>query len=76
MIMVILMKKRIISAIVALIIVIPVLLIGGYTYYVGVGLLSIIGFYELISVREKKRKFPIIVKCLSLVSFLSIVLFG
>ena len=75
MVMVILMKQRIISAIIALIIVIPVILIGGYTYYVGVGILAIIGFYEMISVREKQRKFPVVVKCLSMVSFLAIVLF-
>ena len=70
------MKQRVISAIIALIIVIPLIMIGGYTYYIGVGLLAVIGFYEMINVREKKRKFPLIVKCLSLISFLAIVLFS
>ena len=42
------MKKRVISAIIALIIVIPVILIGGYAYYIGVGIISVIGFHELL----------------------------
>jgi len=35
------MKKRVISAIVALIIIIPLVLIGGYAYYFGVGILAL-----------------------------------
>ena len=35
------MKKRVISAIVALIVVIPLILLGGYPYYIGVGIVSI-----------------------------------
>ena len=69
------MKKRVISAIIALIIVVPLIALGGYAYYAGVGLLAIIGFNEIISVREKERKFPVVVKCLTLVSFLAIILF-
>ena len=41
------MKKRVISAIIALIIVVPLIILGGIPYYVGVGLLSIIGYYEI-----------------------------
>ena len=36
------MKKRVISAIIALIIVVPLIALGGYAYYAGVGLLAII----------------------------------
>ena len=66
------MKKRVISAIVALIIVIPLILLGGYAYYLGVGVLSIIGYYEIISVREQKRKVPTSMKVISLVTYLCI----
>ena len=38
------MKQRVISAIVALLIAIPVILIGSYAYYVGVAVLAIIGY--------------------------------
>ena len=68
------MKKRVISAIVALIIVIPLIILGGYPYYFGVGILSIIGFYEMISVREREKKIHPFVKILSLVSYLCIVM--
>ena len=68
------MKQRVISAIVALIIVIPLILLGGYAYYVGVGILSIIGYYEMISVREREKKIHLYVKVLSLVSYLCIVM--
>lgn len=68
------MKKRVISAIIALIIVVPLILIGGYAYYIGVGIVAIIGFNELISVREKEKKIPMIMKVLTLVSYLAIVM--
>ena len=68
------MKKRVISAIIALIIVVPLILIGGYAYYIGVGIIAIIGFNELISVREKEKKIPMIMKVLTLVSYLAIVM--
>lgn len=67
------MKKRVISAIVALIIVIPILLLGGYWFYLGVGVISVIAFHEITTLREKERKFPLIVKILSLISFLLLV---
>jgi phosphatidate cytidylyltransferase len=66
------MKKRVISAIVALIIVIPLVILGGYPYYAGIGLLSIIGFYEITNVYEREKKLPIFVKCISLLSFMCI----
>lgn len=68
------MKKRVISAIIALIIIIPLIILGGYAYYVGMGILSILGYYEMISVYESEKKIHPFVKILSLSSFLSIVM--
>lgn len=68
------MKKRIISAIVALLIVIPLIIVGGYAYYFGVGILALIGYNELLTVREREKKIPIIIKVLTLISYLAIVL--
>ena len=45
------MKKRVISAIVALVVVLPLILLGGYAYYIGVGIISVIGFHEIVTVR-------------------------
>ena len=68
------MKKRVISAIVALIIVIPLILLGGYPYYIGVGIVSVIGFKEMLSVREKEKKIPFIMKAISMIAYLAIIM--
>ena len=70
------MKKRLISAFIALIIIIPLLLLGGTWFYIAVGILGIIGFNELIMTRETKRKLPIFVKFISLLCFILIMLSG
>ena len=70
------MKQRIISAIIALAIIIPLIVIGGYAYYIGVAIISIIGFHEIITVREKEKKINNNVKIMALISFLLIVLSG
>ncbi len=56
------MKLRVISAIVMIAIFVPLLLIGGTPFAVFMTILSVLGLYEIIHVRESERKFPIIVK--------------
>lgn len=56
------MKKRILSAIIMAIILIPLLLIGGKPFAIFMMFLSVLGLYELIHVRETKKKFPFIIK--------------
>ena len=68
------MKQRIISAIIALIIVIPIIIIGSYAYYVGVAVLAIIGYHEMLKVREKEKKINNQVKILSLIAYLFIII--
>lgn len=68
------MKQRIISALVALIIVIPLIIIGSYPYYVGIAIISLIGYHEIIKVREKEKKINNYVKILTGISYLFIVL--
>lgn len=68
------MKKRVISAIIALIICIPLLIIGGYPFYIGVSILSAIGYYEIINIRERERKVPLTIKIVGLITYLMIVL--
>ena len=62
------MKTRIISAIVAALIVIPVVYFGGFYYRVGVGILAVIGYTEFLMAREKTRPLPNLVKILSYIS--------
>ncbi|UKI58751.1 MAG: phosphatidate cytidylyltransferase [Clostridium sp.] len=68
------MRKRVISAIIALIICIPLLIVGGYPFYIGVSILSVIGYYEIINIRERERKVPLLIKLIGLVTYLMIVL--
>ncbi len=63
------MKKRVISAIVALAIIIPLIILGGIYFYLGAGLIGLIGFNELLTIREKKKKIPLLMKFLSIASF-------
>lgn len=51
-------KTRIISAIVAAIIAIPLIYVGGYPFYLGVGLLAMLGFKELMDLRKSHKKLP------------------
>ena len=70
------MKQRVISALIAIAIIIPIIILGGITYYIGVGIISIIAYHEIISVREKEKKIHPLVKILALLSYLVIVLSG
>ena len=66
------MKKRIISAIVACIIFIPLVIIGKIPFLVGLILLTILGFKELFDLYEKDYKLPIFMKILSYVSVITL----
>ncbi len=68
------MKQRVISAIIALIIVIPIICLGSYAYYVGVGILSAIGYYEMLKVRQREKKIDLSVRIITFVAYLMIVL--
>ncbi len=59
------MKTRVISAIVILLIFIPILLLGGIYFNIGVCLLAAGGLYELIRVGSTEKKFPIIMQIIS-----------
>lgn len=68
------MKVRIISAIVALIIVIPLIYLGGYPFAIGCGILSILGYVEILKLKKSHQEIPNTVKVLGLVSLLYLVL--
>lgn len=56
------MKQRIISAIVALAIIIPVIIIGGNIYNLIVVLISLFGAKELIDMVDTKERFPLAIE--------------
>ena len=59
------MKKRIITAIVMIIIFVPLLLIGGIPFSILMTLLALGAMHELIKIREKKKEFPTLIKVIS-----------
>ncbi len=65
------MKKRIISAIIMLMIVIPLIVIGGIPYSLAVGLIGCMAYKEIIDLRhDKLNEYPLLMKCLGLISML------
>ena len=56
------MKKRVLSAIVMLAVFIPLLIIGGKPFAILMSLLAVCGLYELLKMRETKKKFPFMMK--------------
>ena len=61
------MKTRIISAIVALIIVIPLLILGGSYFALGCALLSVQALREFLLLKGNTNKIPILVQLISIV---------
>lgn len=59
------MKKRIISAIIALAIFIPIIILGGNIFKVAISILGVFGLKELINIRETKKKIPSLIKVFS-----------
>lgn len=64
------MKVRVISAIVALIICIPIIVIGGWPFYIGASIVGLVGFIELLNAKEKSKKIPYLMKVISVFCFL------
>ena len=61
------MKQRVISAVVAIIIVVPLLILGGIPFAIGIGLLGAIALWELLRLRDKKKPYPMVVKIISFI---------
>ena len=63
------MKKRIISAIIMLMIAIPLIILGKKAFILGIAVIGLMSFYEII----KLNKYPKIVKILSFISYMIII---
>lgn len=59
------MKKRIISAIVMLVICVPIFIIGGNVYNIGISLIALLALKEFLDIKETKKKLPLFVKIIS-----------
>lgn len=59
------MKMRIIGAILLVLVMVPVIVLGGNYFAVTMAILGILGLYELLLIRETKTKFPFLLKIAS-----------
>lgn len=64
------MKQRIISAIVALIIAVPLVMLGGTYFAVGVGLIAVLAYKELLDLKENAHEIPFVIKAIGLINTL------
>ena len=68
------MKSRVTSAIIMLLIVIPLIIIGGIPYSLAVGLIGCAAVKELIDLRkDKKNEYPNIMKYIGLIAMLLLI---
>lgn len=68
------MKKRVISAIVMLLIVIPVSIIGGTIFKITALILGLLSLKEMIDIRQTKKEFPFIIKFLAYILITALIL--
>ena len=64
------MKKRIISAILMIIICVPILILGGRIFAILVGMLGVLALKELIDLKESHNKIPDFIFLLGIIDLL------
>ena len=69
------MKTRVISAIVAIIIVVPLFLIGGWVFQLGVIALASLGYLEIVKLKESHKNLPNIIRLLGYLALIHIILY-
>ncbi len=65
--------KRLISAIVMLIIIIPIVWYGGALFRVGVGIVGVLALKEILDLKKSHQKIPIIASLMSVIALLFII---
>ena len=70
------MKTRVISAIVAAIIVVPLVIIGGWVFSLGVAVLAALAFLEIIKLKESHGNLPNIIRLLGFLALELVTLYN
>lgn len=68
------MKQRLTSAVIALIILIPLIILGGNIFNIGVYVIALLGLKEFMDIKETKKHIPLFVKIMSVVFYTIIIL--
>ena len=66
------MTKRVVSAIIMVLLFVPFLLLGQQYFTIFMAVLGVCGLYELLRIRSSKKKFPVVMK---LIAYLLVVFF-
>lgn len=69
------MKQRITSAVIMLLIIIPLFIVGGDAFKLGVLLVAMLGMKEYLDIKETKKEIPILVKLFAYL-FIPLILFN
>ena len=67
------MKKRVISAVVAILIALPFVIIGKGLYAFGVGLIALQGYREILNLKKTHKPYPIVIKFIGLIMYLLLI---
>ena len=59
------MTKRVVSAIVMILIFVPLLLLGGTYFAIFMSVLGVLGLYEVLHIRTNKKDFPVVLKVIA-----------
>lgn len=70
------MKRRIVSAIIMLIIVIPLIIIGGLFFKIGVSIIAAASIYELIKAKRKDKETPLVLRIFAYIFIICLVYFA
>lgn len=68
------MTKRVISAIVMVLIFVPFLILGGTYFTVFMAILGALGLYELLHIRANKKKFPVVMRVIAYLMVIFLIL--
>ena len=68
------MKQRVISALIALLIVVPIIIIGGNAFNIGVYVVSLLALKEFMDIKETKKQIPLFIKIMSAVFYTVMIL--
>ncbi len=67
------MKKRILTAVILAIVVIPFILLGNIYFKIGISLIGIMGLKEIWDLKKDHHEYPILIKIVSIILFLFII---
>ena len=68
------MKMRLLGALILIVVLVPLLIIGGLPFEIGIAVISALSFRELISLYKKDNKIPLVIEIFSYISLIVITL--